>query len=88
MAHLRIRGEALLGRICSHQTNPVGSSGQFKPQTAFHKCIDGTFSLHVLGQVLPCLFDCSAGKITVCLLLDKVHFACDDSCSLSTLEPS
>ena len=70
MAHPRIRGEDLIGSICSHQTNPVGSSGQCKPQSAFHKCIDGTFSLHVLGQVLPCLLDCSAGKLTVYLLVD------------------
>ena len=70
MAHRRIEGEALLGRICSHQTNPVGSSGQCKSQSAFHKCIDWTFSLQILGQVPPCLFDCSAGKIPVYLLLD------------------
>ena len=52
------RGSFREGFICSHQTNPVDSSGQCKPQSAFHKCIDGTFSPQILGQVLPCLFDC------------------------------
>ena len=56
MAHLRIQGKALSGReICSHHTNPVGSSGQRKPQSVFHKCIDGTFTPQLLGQVPPCL---------------------------------
>ena len=73
-ADLRIWKRLLQGGICSHQTNPVEVSGQCKPQSAFHKCIDGTFSLQILGQVPPCLFDCSAGKIHVYLLLYLVRF--------------
>ena len=66
MAHLRIQGKALSGReICFHHTNPVGSGGRRKPQSAFHERIDGNFSPQILGQLPPCLFDCSAGKIPV-----------------------
>ena len=64
------RGSFREGLICSHQTNPVGSGGQCKPQSTFHKCIDGTFSLKILGQSPHCLLDCSSRKIPVYLLLD------------------
>ena len=71
MAHLRIQGKALSGReICSHPTNPVGSSGRHKPQSAFHDCIDGTFSSQILGQVPPCLFDCS---LVYCWMRSSLH---------------
>ena len=66
-AHLRIWEEALAGRDLFSPN---------KSSRGFHKCIDGTFSLQILGQVPPCLFDCSAGKILVYLLLDLVCFVC------------
>ena len=51
-----------------HQANPGGAGGQCKSQSAFYKCTDETFLLETLGQVRTCLFNCSAGKISVYLL--------------------